>query len=118
MGQAKARQLRAVATAAAGGPVVIELGERSARRLATMRAAAEGATLAAQAAASSAQQLQERYQEAVAGVLDANGVELTERSQVAHDADKGTLTVQTPVADGTPAAPPAAIPSIETAAGD
>jgi hypothetical protein len=77
----------------------VVLPERSARRLGALRAAAEGAQLVVDAAVAQQKQLAERYQQAVAGVLEGANVDLDGQFQVAHDVERGTLVVS-------PASPP------------
>ncbi len=96
MGQAKARKLNLVAQTAAGEPVTITLGEKSARRLAALYFATQGAKLTADAATAQHNALHAKWLEAIGGVLEAHGVEAA--GGVDHDTDAGTLTVA-PAAD-------------------
>jgi len=93
MGEANGRRRQTAAAVAAGQPAEVALGERSARRLSAFLSAAQGAEIVAQAAAQQAKAVAEKYQEAVAAVLDVHGVVLTPEIEVRFDPDRGLLVV-------------------------
>ena len=95
MGQARTRKLSIVKDAIAGNPIVIELGPKTNKRLSELWLLSRGAKMAAEAAVNAANGTFAEYQRAIRERLEADDIEVTERSKIDHNLEKGTITFST-----------------------